>query len=139
MENQDSIPESMFLGKLCKHNHNFLNTGFSLRYKKHGRRCVACVKNYQKVYRERSEVMQYNSEYHAKYNKAYRAKPENRERAKELAKIYNKLPKAKVHMEERQRRYREKLQRARDGSRDRYDRNIDYSARFLRECGVDDI
>ena len=57
--------EKHILGKLCKHGHEFHDTGMSLRYKKQGR-CVQCIKNWVHSYRVNNteKVKQYSKNHY---------------------------------------------------------------------------
>lgn len=103
------------LGPICKHNHEYENTGKSLRYK-NGKGCYECkkesYKNYIKMHR--TEKLEYDKEwsksetgkgYHKKWNKTHKEKVKesrkkyresHKEEIKELKKDWNEKNKEHV-------------------------------------------
>ncbi len=65
-------PEKHFLGKLCKHNHDWENSGLSLRFMAGTKQCVTCSRG----------QYQTRKEYHKLYNK------ENADKKREYDRIY---------------------------------------------------
>lgn len=76
----EEFDENKYLGTLCSHNHEFKNTGQSLRYKS-GKSCIICMKNNSDNYTEKNpekvkeqhhEHYLNNIEYHVNFDREYR-------------------------------------------------------------------
>lgn len=90
--------EKHFLGKLCNYNHDWENSGFSLRYLG-SKKCVICVNQRAKTYQETNKER--IAEYQQVYRKLYYQK--NAHKLNEQHRIYDKKNPDKVL--ERQRTY----------------------------------
>ncbi len=120
-----------YLGALCWREHNWNNTGQSLRLKSN-KQCVACNRMYQDEYREQPEVTTRQKEYHLEYdhlpisverNKGrlgywneYNHHPDVEKRRKEHAQLpeikertkkHNQLPEVKKRKNEINKKYRQ--------------------------------
>lgn len=107
-------PEKHFLGKLCRHGHEWENTSKSLRYQKGGRKCVFCTQNSSKNWHlknleadraHRKKYRELNSEHISQQKKEYHSRPEVRKRRLEVNRNYERRNKEKRI--DIQRRYRE--------------------------------
>ena len=71
------LTDKTYLGSLCKREHDYENTGQSLRFRA-GCNCVQCQHDYQrsddfraymKIYRQKESHKKYNREYQREYRK----------------------------------------------------------------------
>lgn len=87
--------EKHFLGKLCKYNHDWENSGFSLRTI-NGKQCAICKSEYLREYQRKNadEIREYrrlyrqeNADKVSEYQRNYRQ--ENADKKRERDQIYN--------------------------------------------------
>ncbi|MBD2778660.1 HNH endonuclease [Iningainema tapete] len=112
-------PEKHFLGNLCRHNHNWENTGKSLRIriKSGSNRCAVCADLHNRRNKGNKE---HSKKQYAAYGKPWYEK--NRERLREDRKVYREQTKEKT--KERGKRYREENHEAiLESAKDYYYRN----------------
>lgn len=108
-------PEKHFLGKLCRHDHDWENSGFSLRAI-NSKQCVICQKESLKKYYEknRDTLLENRKKYYG----------ENRDTLLEHSKIYREAN--KEHITERQRNYyQENADKFSEYRRNYYQENAD--------------
>ena len=89
------IPAGHYLGWLCKHNHNYLDTGYSLRNK--SRSCVVCVSLQSRSLKSKERTKRWKDDhpgYMTQYLRLYQK--ENKEQITERRKDYSKTPKGKA-------------------------------------------
>ena len=108
--------DKYYLGSLCKHGHDYLGTGKTLRYTK-WRSCIQCGKERHTNYvdEHQKEIIQYRKR-HYKSNKekmCKRQKINSKEyyrNNKEIISMYQMFYRAqhKAHMQEQQKTYKER-------------------------------
>lgn len=110
-------PGKHFLGKLCKYNHDWENSGFSLRLI-NSKHCAICRKEYYQNYRQE------NSDKLKEYHQNYRQ--ENGDKLKEYHQNYSKGNTDRL--KEYQQNYRqENCDKLRESKRSYYQKNPDRS------------
>ena len=103
-------PEKHFLGKLCRHDHDWENSGFSLRYKNTKKLCVICVKEQEKRTYQRRGTPEYRKEQYQKHycrnrdqilEKCKKRRKENHDDYLERGRIYREANREKIRAKNR--------------------------------------